>query len=144
MSSRLPSEEAPSGSSRGQKAAQSESVSRRETLLREARRLLAARAYDEVIRKLEVHQPAEWSAVDEIGARLIRLIGQARMGQNDFSDARDAFEHLRSLQQEKPLLSKRDFVATLTDLGTCYRELGLNELAEQCQREAHRWLQSEE
>lgn len=111
-----------------------------DNLLREARRLLASRAYDEVISKLDVHRPAEWAAVDSSGARLVRLLGQAYLGKQDLRGARDCFEHLRDLQREQPRLSRDEFAAALSDLCKCYRGLNLSDLAAACQEEARRLL----
>lgn len=141
MSNRLP-EEGEDRSPREASAA-SDRTSPLESLVREARRLLASRSYEEVIRRLEVHRPAEWAVVDETTARLLRLLGQAHLGQKDWMKARDCLEHLRGLQQEKAVLSRNDHAAALSDLCKCYRELNLNDLAEQCQQEARRLLQSE-
>lgn len=111
-----------------------------DNLLREARRLLAARAFDEVAERLELHRPAEWAATDESGARLLRLLGQAYLGRGDLHAARDCFEHLRALQQEKPRLPRDEIAAALSDLCKCYRGLQLPDLAAACQEEARRLL----
>ena len=111
-----------------------------DNLLREARRLLAGRAFDEVIDKLDVHRPAEWAAVDESGARLVRLLGQAYLGKGELLAARDCFEHLRALQKENARLPRDEFAATLSDLCKCYRGLQLHDLAAACQEEARRLL----
>lgn len=111
-----------------------------DNLLREVRRLLAGRAFDEVIDKLELHRPAEWAAVDESGTRLIRLLGQAYLGKGDLAAARDCFEHVRALEREKPRLPRDEFAAALSELCKCYRGLGLHDLAAACQEEARRLL----
>jgi hypothetical protein len=111
-----------------------------DNLLREARRLLAARAFAEVVEKLEVHRPAEWAAVDDSGARLLRLLGQAQLGKADLVAARDSLEYLRALQHEKPRLGRDEFAAALSDLCKCYRGQGLDALAAECQEEVRRLL----
>ncbi len=111
-----------------------------DNLLREARRLLAGRAHDEVIERLELHRPAEWVATDEGGARLLRLLGQAYLARGDLAAARDCLEHLRALQGEKPRLPRDEFAAALSELCRCYRGLGLPDLAADCQEEARRLL----
>ena len=111
-----------------------------DNLLREARRLLASRAFDEVAQRLELHRPAEWAATDESGARLLRLLGQAYLGRGDLPAARDCFEHLRAVQQEKPRLPRDEFAAALSDLCKCYHGLQLPDLATACQEEARRLL----
>ncbi len=107
-----------------------------EALFRDARRLLASRAYDEVIDRLDVHRPAEWAVVDRLGARTLRVLGQAYLGRGDLAQARDCLEQLRTTQRQQPLLSAPDYAASLTDLFKCYRGLGLPDLARACQEEA--------
>lgn len=111
-----------------------------DNLLREARRLLAARSFQEVIARLEVHRPAEWAAVDSAGARVLRLMAQAYVGLEDWRAARECLEHLRALQQERQRLTRDEFAAALSDLCRCYRSLGLDELARACQEEVRRLL----
>jgi tetratricopeptide (TPR) repeat protein len=109
-----------------------------DTLLREARRLLASRSYAEAVAKLEVHRPAEWAAVDGSGVRLLRLLGQAHLGKGDLPAARDCLEHLHALEREKPNLTRDELAAALSDLCKCYRALNLPELADACLEEARR------
>jgi hypothetical protein len=109
-----------------------------DNLLREARRLLASRAYAEVIERLEVHRPAEWAATDAGGARLLRLLGQAYLGKEDLAAARDCLEHLRAIQHESARLPRDEYAAALSDLCKCYRSLQLSDLASVCQEEARR------
>jgi serine/threonine protein kinase len=104
-------------------------------LFREVRRLLAARAYDRVIDRLDVYRPAEWAVVDVRGARTLRALGQSYLGRNDPSAARECLEQLRTAQREKPVLPAADFAAALSDLCKCYRALGLADAARQCQDE---------
>ena len=111
-----------------------------DNLLREARRLLAQRAYAEAVCKLELHRPAEWAAVDASGARLLRLLGQAFLGLGDWAAARDCLEHLKALQHENLCLPRDEYAAALSDLCKCYRGLQLGELADKCQEEARRLL----
>ena len=87
-----------------------------ETMFREVRRLLAAKAYDQVIDRLDVFRPAEWSVVDLMGARTLRVLGQAFLGRGDLKSARECLEHLRMIQKEQALLSKPDYAAALSDL----------------------------
>ncbi len=107
-----------------------------EDLFRDVRRLLAAKAYDQVIDRLDVYRPAEWSVVDLMGVRTLRALGQAFLGRGDLKGARECLEHLRMIQKEQAMLSKPDYAAALSDLYRCYRGLGLMELAQQCQDEA--------
>jgi hypothetical protein len=109
-----------------------------DTLLRECRRLLAGRAYDEVISRLDVHRPAEWAALDASGAKLLRLLAQAYLGKSDMRSARDCLEHLRGAEKEKPHLSRDERAAALSDLCKCYRALDLPDLVAECQAEARR------
>jgi hypothetical protein len=110
-------------------------------LLREARRLLAGRAFDQVIDRLDVHRPAEWAVVDARGARLLRLLAQAYLGRGDLRAARDCLEQLRAAQKEQPVLPPQEHAAALSDLVRCYRGLGLADLADQCRQEARRLSQ---
>ncbi len=109
-----------------------------DTLFHEVRRLLAVRAYDEVIAKLEVHRPAEWAAVELPGMRLLRFLGQAFLGKGDLPACRDCLEQLRALQREQPRLPREEYAAALSDLVKCYRALHLDTLAQECQEEARR------
>jgi serine/threonine-protein kinase len=111
-----------------------------EALFREVRRLLAGKAYDQVIDRLDVHRPPEWAVVDLAGARALRALGQAYLGRGDLALARDCLEQLRSNQRDRPLLGPADYAAALTDLFKCYRALGQMELARACQDEAHKLL----
>jgi serine/threonine-protein kinase len=109
-------------------------------LFREVRRLLAAKAYDAAIDRLDVHRPAEWAVVDPRGARILRALGQAFLGRGDLAAARDCLEQLRAVQRQQPLLPRPDYAAALSDLFKCYRGLGLAELATACQEEARKLL----
>jgi serine/threonine protein kinase len=111
-----------------------------DTLFREVRRLLANRAFAQVIDRLDVHRPAEWAVVDLLGARTLRALGQAYLGLGDLPAARDCLEQLRTTQKEQGLLSRPDYAAALSDLLKCYRGLGQTELARACQEEARRLL----
>jgi serine/threonine protein kinase len=105
-------------------------------LFREVRRLLAAKKFDEVIDRLDVHRPAEWAVLDRMGARTLRTLGQAHLGRGDLALARECLEQLRDVQRQQALLSPPDYTAALSDLYRCYRSLGLAELAQACQEEA--------
>jgi serine/threonine protein kinase len=109
-----------------------------EPLFRDVRRLMADRAYDRVIDRLDVHRPAEWAVVDVRGARTLRTLGQAYLGLNDLRSARECLEQLRTAQRERPVLPNGDFVAALSDLCKCYRGLGLVDAARECQDEVRR------
>jgi serine/threonine-protein kinase len=109
-------------------------------LFREVRKLLAKRAYDQVIDRLDIHRPAEWQVVDLRGARALRALGQAYLGRGDFQAARDCLEQLQTAQKEQPLLAHQEHAAALSDLVKCYRHLGFAELAEACQQEARSLL----
>ena len=111
-----------------------------DTLFREVRRLLGARAYEQVIDRLDVHRPAEWVVLDMLGARTLRALGQAYLGLGNLPEARDCLEQLRATQKEQSLLSRTDFAAALSDLFKCYRGLGQMELAQACQEEARKLL----
>jgi len=105
-------------------------------LFREVRRLLGGKQYDRVIDRLDVHRPAEWVAVDRMGARTLRALGQAYLGRGDLREARECLEHLRDAQRQQPLLARPDYAASLSDLYRCYKRLGMAELAKACQEEA--------
>ena len=111
-----------------------------ETLFREVRRLLARKAFDQVIDRLDVHRPPEWAVVDRAGAQTLRVLGQAYLGRGDLAEARDCFEQLRISQKEQALLSPTEYAVALSDLSKCYRGLGQRELAKACQEEARRLL----
>jgi tetratricopeptide (TPR) repeat protein len=111
-----------------------------ETLFREVRRLLAGKAFDQVIDRLDIHRPPEWAVVDRTGARTLRALGQAYLGRGDLAEARDCLEQLRISQKEQGLLSRTDYAAALSDLYKSYRGLGQMELAKACQEEARRLL----
>jgi serine/threonine-protein kinase len=111
-----------------------------EQLFREVRRLLAGKAYDQVIDRLDIHRPAEWATVDLLGVRTLRALGQAYLGRGDLRSARECLEQLRGAQKEQPLLSRADYAAALSDLVKCYRGLGQPELAQACQDEARKLL----
>jgi serine/threonine protein kinase len=107
-----------------------------DVLFREVRRLLAARAYAQVVDRLDVHRPAEWAVLDRAGARTLRALGQAYLGLGQLPAARECLEHLRTGQREQSVLPPADYAAVLTDLVKCYRGLGLPELARDAQQEA--------
>jgi hypothetical protein len=109
-----------------------------EALFRDVRRLLAARSFDAVVDLLDVHRPAEWKVVDLRGARTLRALGQAYLGRNDVRAACECLEQLRTAQRERPLLPKSDYLAALSDLCKCYRGIGLDDAARECQEEARR------
>jgi serine/threonine-protein kinase len=111
-----------------------------EALFREVRRLLAGRAYEQVIDRLDVHRPAEWAVVDLLGMRALRALGQAYLGLGNLGAARDCLEQLRTTQRERRLLSGPDYAAALSELCKCYRALGLGEQAQGCQEEARKLL----
>jgi serine/threonine-protein kinase len=111
-----------------------------DALFREVRRLLAGRAYAQVIDRLDVHRPPEWAVLDRTGARTLRALGQAYLGQGDLAAARDCLEQLRTAQHEQALLPRSDFAAALSDLVKCYRGLEQPELAQARQEEARRLL----
>jgi serine/threonine-protein kinase len=111
-----------------------------DALFREVRRLLAARAYEQAIDRLDVHRPPEWAVIDLLGARTLRALGQAYLGMGNLPAARDCLEQLRTAQTEQNLLPRADFAAALSDLFKCYRGLGQTELAQACQEEARKLL----
>lgn len=109
-------------------------------LFREVRRMLAARAYEQAIDRLDVHRPAEWAVLDATGARTLRLLGQAYLGLGNLPAARDCLEQLRVSQNEQALLPQGDYAAALSDLFKCYRRLGQIDAARACQEEAQKML----
>jgi serine/threonine-protein kinase len=111
-----------------------------DALFREVRRLLAARAYEQAIDRLDVHRPPEWAVVDALGARTLRALGQAYLGLGNLSEARDCLEQLRATQKEQNLLPRADYAAALSDLFKCYRGLGQMEFARETQEEARKLL----
>ncbi len=115
-------------------------VSSEEALFREVRQLLAARAYEQAIDRLDVYRPPEWAVLDGMGARTLRLLGQAYLGLGNLPAARDCLEQLRAAQKEQALLPQSDYAAALTDLCKCYRGLGLKEAAQACQEEVRKLL----
>jgi hypothetical protein len=111
-----------------------------DALFREVRRLLAARAYEQAIDRLDIHRPPEWAVLDRLGARTLRALGQAYLGLGNLPAARDCLEQLRTAQKEQNLLPRADYAASLSDLFKCYRGLGQMELARVCQEEARQLL----
>jgi tetratricopeptide (TPR) repeat protein len=109
-------------------------------LFHEVRRLLALKKYDQVIDRLDVHRPAEWAVLNRLGARTLRILGQAYAGRGDLTAARECLEQLRDVQRQQPLLAKADYAAVLSDLYRCYRGLGLEELAKACQEQMRELL----
>ncbi len=109
-----------------------------EELFREARRLLGARQYDRVVDRLDVHRPAEWQVVDLRGARTLRLLGRAYLGQGRPAAARECLEQLRTAQREKAVLPPVEFATALSDLVKCYRALDLADAARECRDEVRR------
>jgi serine/threonine protein kinase len=106
-----------------------------DALIRAARRHLARGEMKEAIDRLDIHRPAEWTVVDRQGARLLRALGQAYVGLDDWRSARECLEQLRSVQREQPLLAPTNYAAALTDLLRCYQQLGLNDLADVLKQE---------
>jgi serine/threonine protein kinase len=111
-----------------------------DALFREVRKLLASKSYDQVIDRLDIHRPAEWTVVNLLGMRTLRALGQAYLARGEWNQARECLEQLRTAQMEQSLLSKPDYGAALSDLVKCYRGLGQMELAQTCQEEARRLL----
>ena len=111
-----------------------------DALFREVRRLLGARAYAQVVDRLDVHRPPEWAVLDAMGARTLRALGQAYLALGDLPAARDCLEQLRATQKEQNLLARPDYAAALSDLFKCYRGMGQMELARACQEEARKLL----
>jgi serine/threonine-protein kinase len=108
--------------------------------LREARQLLAKKAYDRAVDLLDVHRPAEWAAIGPGEARTLRLLGQAYLGRGDLAAARDCLEQLRSAHREAAVLARSDYAAVLSDLVKCYRAQGQADLAHERQEEARQLL----
>lgn len=106
-----------------------------ESLVRQARRLLARKDYAQVIDLLDVHRPAEWAVIDRQGAQLLRLLGKAYRLQGQLRLACDCLAQLQALQREQPLLTPREYWAALTELYQCYLALGLTESAGACETE---------
>jgi tetratricopeptide (TPR) repeat protein len=121
--------------SAGRQAEAQASANLDESLVRKARRLLARKAYPEVIDLLDIHRPAEWAVVDLEEMRLLRVLGQAYRGKGDLLNAADCLEQLRLLQKEQALLPRQEYLAALTDLRKCWLELGQAEQAEDCRQE---------
>ncbi len=111
-----------------------------DVLYREVRRQLAARAYEQAIDRLDVHRPPEWAVLDAMGARMLRLLGQAYLGLGNLPAARDCLEQLRAAQKEQILLPSAEYAAALSDLLKCYRQMGQREAAQACQEEARQLL----
>jgi serine/threonine protein kinase len=111
-----------------------------DTLFREVRRLLAARAYEQAIDRLDVHRPPEWAVLDVTGAKTLRALGQAYLGAGNLPAARDCLEQLRATRKEQDLLPRAEYAAALSDLYKCYRGLGQMEAARACQEEARQLL----
>ncbi len=107
---------------------------------REVRRLLAARAYEQAIDRLDVHRPPEWAVLDAMGARTLRALGQAYLGAGNPSAARECLEQLRATRKEQDLLPRAEYAAALSDLYKCYRQMGQMEAARACQEEARQLL----
>ena len=111
-----------------------------DTLFREVRRLLAARAYEQAIDRLDIHRPPEWVVLDAMGAKTLRALGQAYLGVGNLPAARDCLEQLRATRKEQNLLPRAEYAAALSDLYKCYRSLGQMEMARVCQNEARELL----
>jgi serine/threonine protein kinase len=111
-----------------------------DTLFREVRRLLAARAYEQAIDRLDVHRPPEWAVLDGMAAKTLRALGQAYLGAGNLPAARDCLEQLRATRKEQNLLPRAEYAAALSDLYKCYRGLGQMEMARACQEEARTLL----
>jgi serine/threonine-protein kinase len=111
-----------------------------EKLFRDVRRLLASKAFDQAIDRLDIHRPPEWAVANLTGARTLRLLAQAYLGRGDLPSARECLEQLRTIQKEQQLLPRPDYAAALSDLARCYRGLGMQELAGACQEEARKLM----
>lgn len=107
-------------------------------LIREARQRLARQDYRGVIHHLDVHRPAEWAVVDLPGARVLRLLGRAYLELKDYRNAVDCFGQLQAVQKEQAVLPVLEYLAALTELGTCYRALGLAEQEQGCRDEVQK------
>jgi len=118
----------------------SEADAETEKLFREVRRLLASKAYDQAIDRLDIHRPPEWAVANLMGARTLRLLAQAYLGRGDLPAARECLEQLQTIQKEQQLLPRPDYAAALSDLFRCYRSLGLADLAQACQEEARKLM----
>jgi hypothetical protein len=110
-----------------------------EELVREVRRLLARREYDQAIDRLDVHQPAEWAVLDAAGAGTLRLLAQAYLGRGDLQAAVECLEQLRTAWKEHAVLPEIDYALALTDLAKAYRGLGRAEEAAACEADLHRF-----
>jgi serine/threonine-protein kinase len=110
-------------------------------LIREARRLLAARQFAEAVDHLGIHRPAEWVVLDQSGARVLRLLGQAYLGRGDAAAARDCLEQLRAADKGQGVLPRQEYAAALADLIRCYGALGHDGPADDCRAEARRLWQ---
>ncbi len=71
-------------------------------LYREVRRLRAARAYEQAIDRLDAHCPPEWAVLDAMGARVLRLLGQAYLGLGNLPAARDCWNNSASPRRNRP------------------------------------------
>jgi serine/threonine protein kinase len=109
-----------------------------EELVREVRRLLAGKDYDQAIDKLDVHRPAEWSVLDAASAGTLLLLGQAYLGRGDVSAARECLEQLCNAQKEGAVLPETDYALALTNLIKCYRFLNRSEQGAEREQEARR------
>jgi serine/threonine protein kinase len=107
-------------------------------LIREARQRLARRDYAGVIDHLDIHRPAEWAVVDVPGARVLRLLGRAYLEKKDYRNAVECFGQLQAVQKEQAILPVVEYLAALTELSDCYRELGQAEPEQQCREEIHK------
>jgi serine/threonine-protein kinase len=137
----LPSESAAEGPAPGDEEIDPPNHSlspRLEELVREVRRLLASKEYDQAIDKLDVHRPAEWTALDVAGAGTLRLLGQAYLGRGDVSAARECLEQLCNAHKENAVLPDTDYALALTDLIKCYRLLNRPEQAATCEEDMRR------
>lgn len=111
-----------------------------DALFREVRRLLAARAYEQAVDRLDVHRPPEWAVLDSMGAKTLRALGQAYLGAGNLPAARDCLEQLRATRKEQNLLPRAEYAAALSDLYKCYRGLGQMEMARVCREEARQLM----
>jgi serine/threonine protein kinase len=111
-----------------------------DSLIYEARRLLAGKQYAQAIDLLDVHRPAEWAVLDLRVARILRLLGQAYLGLGQLHAATECLEALRAAKAQ-PVLPRPQQAALLNDLIKCYCGLGREELAEACRQEARQLWQ---